>query len=98
MPSSQTPADSNATLTPVSNSDPADVEKNVVNVEEGAVKGLKVDVDSSSSQDEDEDAVIVRWDSDDDPQNPMNWSQVMKWLSIALISLSSFNVYVSMVV
>lgn len=97
MPSSQTPADSNATLAPVSNADIADLEKNVFNVEE-AVKGLKVDVDSTSSQDEDEDAVIVRWDSDDDPQNPMNWSQVMKWLSIALISLSSFNVYVSMVI
>lgn len=97
MPSSQTPADSNVTLTPVSISGPADVEKNVFDVE-GAVKGPNVDVDSASSQDEDEDAIIVRWDSDDDPQNPMNWSQVMKWLSIALISLSSFNVYVSMVI
>ena len=38
-------------------------------------------------------ANIVDWDGPNDPENPMNWSNSRKWLTIGLISLSSFNVY-----
>ncbi|KAI1267868.1 polyamine transporter 3 [Xylariaceae sp. FL1019] len=33
---------------------------------------------------------IVWWDSDDDPQNPMNWSSSRKWGNVALLSFLSF--------
>lgn len=40
-----------------------------------------------------EDAVhIVDWNGPDDPENPMNWPSYRKWLTIGLISFSSFNV------
>lgn len=95
--SETTAADSNVTLTAPNsqaNGNPALAEKNAVNVEEGVVEKKDADVEVNSASSKDEDATIVHWESDDDPQDPMNWSPVMKWLTIALISLSSFNVYV----
>lgn len=99
MNSSETPAaDSSATLTTpnsLANGDPALAEKNAVDVEEGVEKkDADVEVNSATSSGDEQDVTTVYWDSDDDPQDPMNWSPVMKWLTIALISLSSFNVYV----
>jgi hypothetical protein len=33
-----------------------------------------------------EESNIVWWDSEDDPQNPMNWSPFHKWGTIAVVS------------
>lgn len=33
---------------------------------------------------------IVWWDSDEDPENPMNWSNTRKWASIAIVSAITF--------
>ena len=38
-------------------------------------------------------ANVVDWDGPNDPENPMNWSNSRKWLTISLISISSFNTY-----
>src|SRR5581483_7955293 len=32
----------------------------------------------------------VFWDSEDDPQNPMNWSSFRKWGAIAVVSAITF--------
>lgn len=90
-------ADSNVTLTTnsLANGNPTLAEQKAAGLEDGDVekKVADVEVNSTSSKDA-EDVTTVHWDSDDDPQDPMNWSPFMKWLTIALISLSSFNVYV----
>jgi hypothetical protein len=33
-----------------------------------------------------EESNVVWWDSEDDPQNPMNWSAFHKWGTIAVVS------------
>lgn len=33
----------------------------------------------------------VGWDSDDDPQNPMNWSKAWKRTIIILVAFATFN-------
>lgn len=91
--STQAPRNS-TTLTPGSQStlgsvDPVVAEKGIVHTKAGAVSS---DSDVESFQDKEEN--IIHWDGDDDPQNPMNWSPFRKWLTIGLISVSSFNVYV----
>ncbi|KAE8453818.1 hypothetical protein EG329_009330 [Mollisiaceae sp. DMI_Dod_QoI] len=40
------------------------------------------------------DATIVTWFSDDDPENPMNWSTPKKFLVTFLICLLTFSVYI----
>lgn len=92
--STQAPRNSTSTLTPGSQStlgsvDPVVAEKGIVHTKAGAVSS---DSDVESFQDKEEN--IIHWDGDDDPQNPMNWSPFRKWLTIGLISVSSFNVYV----
>lgn len=96
--STQTPTQSNPTLTPGSQStlgsmDPAVAEKKIMHTETAALEAVSSDSDVESFQEKGEN--IVHWDGDDDPQDPMNWSPARKWMTIGLISVSSFNVYVS---
>ncbi|KAI9934840.1 hypothetical protein ASPWEDRAFT_175566 [Aspergillus wentii DTO 134E9] len=84
-----------ASLTPLSESSLGSSEtlgeKDIAHVEAAVVRGVDSNSDAGdSSQDEGE--TIVHWDSPSDPQNPMNWADVRKWLTIGLISVSSFNV------
>jgi hypothetical protein len=56
------------------------------------VEVVSYDVEADDrSQDEDDN--LVHWDGPGDPQNPLNWGDARKWLTIGLISFSSFNVY-----
>ncbi|KAE8149116.1 major facilitator superfamily domain-containing protein [Aspergillus avenaceus] len=55
------------------------------------VNVVSYDVESGE-QSQDEGDNIVHWDGPSDPANPMNWSEARKWITIGLISLSSFNV------
>lgn len=66
-------------------------EKDIVDVE---AEPIPSDAESGESS-QDEKGNFVHWESDDDPRNPMNWSPARKWTTIGLISISSFNVYVS---
>lgn len=66
-------------------------EKDIVDVE---AEPIPSDAESGESS-QDEKGNFVHWESDDDPRNPMNWSPALKWTTIGLISISSFNVYVS---
>ncbi|KAB8067138.1 major facilitator superfamily domain-containing protein [Aspergillus leporis] len=55
------------------------------------VEVVSYDVEADDrSQDEDDN--LVHWDGPGDPQNPLNWGDARKWLTIGLISFSSFNV------
>ena len=38
-------------------------------------------------------ANLVNWEGSEDPQNPMNWSTLHKWIIIALVSTITFNVF-----
>ena len=37
---------------------------------------------------------LVDWDGPDDPNNPMNWTTLHKWVFISLVSAITFNVFV----
>lgn len=36
-----------------------------------------------------QDPNLVNWDGEDDPANPMNWPEAMKWRNIALLSFTT---------
>ena len=38
---------------------------------------------------------LVDWDGPEDPQNPMNWTSLRKWITIVLVSAVTFNVWVT---
>jgi hypothetical protein len=40
--------------------------------------------------DEENDRNVVWWDGDDDPENPMNWSERKRWSQVAIISFLTF--------
>jgi hypothetical protein len=40
--------------------------------------------------DDESDTNVVWWDGDDDPENPMNWSERKRWSQVAIISLLTF--------
>jgi hypothetical protein len=42
-----------------------------------------------------QDENTVWWDSDDDPANPMNWSEKKKWANVAIMSMITFLTYVA---
>ncbi|KAB8235352.1 MFS transporter [Aspergillus alliaceus] len=62
-----------------------------VEKENSRVRVVSCDVEAGE-QSHDEDDNVVHWDGPDDPQNPMNWADARKWLTIGLISFSSLNV------
>ncbi len=37
---------------------------------------------------------VVWWDSKDDPENPINWSESQKWRIITIVSMVTFVTYV----
>lgn len=45
-------------------------------------------VENESRQDQDSNTIW--WDSDDDPENPMNWSSANKWANLGIISIITF--------
>ena len=60
--------------------------------EQGLTKVESNAVVNSSGLDEkaEHDPNIVWWDGDDDPQNPMNWTQKKKYGHVAIISAITF--------
>lgn len=85
----QTLSEPDATYAPTSRSD---LEKEIAHVEAEGVDSLSSDLETvGSSQDGDD--RFVHWEGPSDPLNPLNWGSARKWVTIALISLSSFNVY-----
>jgi len=50
--------------------------------------GIKVDPEKGK------DVTMINWDGDDDPDNPLNWSQGKKFFVTFLICLLTFAVYV----
>lgn len=48
-------------------------------------------VENESRQDQDSNTIW--WDSDDDPENPMNWSSANKWANLGIISIITFIMY-----
>lgn len=48
-------------------------------------------VENESRQDHDSNTIW--WDSDNDPENPMNWSSANKWANIGIISIITFIMY-----
>ncbi|KAA8650668.1 hypothetical protein EYZ11_003459 [Aspergillus tanneri] len=66
-------------------------EKKGIHVETTSIRPSDSDVELGElSQDEDDN--LAHWESPSDPQNPQNWASTRKWLTIGLISLSSYNV------
>ncbi|KAH8692034.1 hypothetical protein BGW36DRAFT_410554 [Talaromyces proteolyticus] len=37
---------------------------------------------------------VVGWDSEDDAENPLNWSSRKKWVHLSIMALMTFMVYV----
>jgi hypothetical protein len=86
------------TDTPGSN-EPADLEAGVIkdipsNGQEPETVSATLEKSSDLEEKNDvldtESAFTVWWDSDDDPQNPMNWSPRRKWLNISILSFITF--------
>ncbi|MCJ1268777.1 hypothetical protein MMC22_008665 [Lobaria immixta] len=46
--------------------------------------------DMTLSADADQDPNIVTWDGPNDPANPMNWSEALKWGNVAVIAAITF--------
>ncbi|PWY73565.1 MFS general substrate transporter [Aspergillus heteromorphus CBS 117.55] len=65
-------------------------EKDIFQVEAATLGSLDSGPEAGHFRGKDDN--FVDWDGPDDPQNPMNWSNVRKWVIIGLIALSSFNV------
>lgn len=66
-------------------------EKDVeVELEAGRGHGEK---DVGAQPTEPVDPYIVDWDGPDDPQNPRNWSEKLKWGNIAVIASITFLTY-----
>jgi hypothetical protein len=59
-----------------------------------AVSGISMNEQCPSSLENGESNYLVDWDGPDDPADPMNWPSARKWTTIALVSFSTFNVYV----
>lgn len=56
---------------------------------EGKNHDTTTNLDSGASTDSkiDRDPNVVDWDGPDDPENPLNWPEGRKWLSLSLISV-----------
>lgn len=96
---SSTPQTPRGSQTPISqsSSDGSDSpEKVFIQVNPEKFKSLDgfvdIDIDPEKTARYEGVAHIVDWDGPDDPENPMNWPSYRKWLTIGLISFSSFNV------
>ena len=44
----------------------------------------------------DVDPDVVDWDGPDDPQNPVNWSEKLKWANVAVIASITFLTWVAL--
>lgn len=73
-------------------SDMNDAEKKDVHVETASIRPTDSSDAELGESSQDEDDKLVHWDGPNDPQNPMNWTSFRKWMTIALISISSYNV------
>ncbi|PLB47918.1 synaptic vesicle transporter [Aspergillus steynii IBT 23096] len=70
----------------------SDAEKKDVHVEAASIRPTDSSDAELGESSQDEDDKLVHWDGPNDPENPMNWTSFRKWLTIALISISSYNV------
>lgn len=39
---------------------------------------------------DEKDPNVIWWDNEDDPHNPLNWTEWRKWTTIAIISTTTF--------
>jgi hypothetical protein len=63
----------------------AEVPEGTENLDAEKAGGLTSEVDAKYT---------VDWDGDDDPQNPLNWSDSKKWSNMAVVSAITFITYV----
>lgn len=56
--------------------------------EEQAVASTEIRLERE--QDGDNDPNIISWDGPDDPENPVNWKESIKWANVAAVSAVTF--------
>ncbi|KAJ5181657.1 hypothetical protein N7449_011804 [Penicillium cf. viridicatum] len=57
------------------------------------MKGPEGKGDSREGDDSDHSGdVVISWDGEDDPRNPLNWPDSVKWLHVAIISFGTFTI------
>lgn len=89
----EAPAESRSTLEYPDNAIAAGEEEKYLEL--GKVDIQRKDSLVRESTREIQDENIVWWDGDDDPTNPMNWSEKKKWTNIAIMSMITFLTYVA---
>lgn len=85
-------AESQSPLTDVSfASSPTMTERgNAYDLEDNRQSFPSAKSDMGLPADSDQDPNIVTWDGPNDPANPMNWSEALKWGNIAVIAAITF--------
>lgn len=85
-------AESQSPLTDVSfASSPTMTEQgNAYDLEDNRRSFPSAKTDISQPTDMDQDSNIVTWDGPNDPANPMNWSEGLKWGNVAVIAAITF--------
>jgi hypothetical protein len=74
----------------------ADIPSNVGVYHASPEKEAQVVIATSTTTEGEDDAYIVDWEKpiDQDPANPMNWSESKKWMNIAIVSLLTLITFV----
>lgn len=70
----------------------AEEEEKDIETGNASAKHKESPVSECTKQGQDENTVW--WDGDDDPANPMNWSEKKKWANIAVMAMITFLTYV----
>lgn len=56
------------------------------------MKGPEGKGDSREGDDSDHSGdIVISWDGEDDPRNPLNWPDSVKWVHVAIISFGTFT-------
>lgn len=64
---------------------------------EGKLGGDRNEHEGEPAQAEDNDPNVVSWEGSDDPENPVNWKESLKWGNVAAISAITFITYVPLI-
>lgn len=82
--SSNTSKERQASLSPPSSDD-----ARIKDEEQGRTSNEKR-TEAEISQEEEHDPSVVFWNGPDDPENPMNWKESVKWANVAAVSAITF--------
>ena len=76
----------------------ADIPSNAGTYHASPEKEAQVAIAASTSTEGENDPNIVDWQKpiNEDPANPMNWSESKKWMNIAIVSLLTLITFVSL--